>query len=268
MESNLPVGVLPPWHRERIVRELPMLRRFAHAFAGGPLAGDARLACYLGAGQLPCADLDDRAVRVALVRGFLSFDRARGSIDLLEPGLGEEAVRAALLRLEGDERAAVLLHDMCDVAYEDVAPMLGITALQAAQHVRSGRAALARQCGARVMVIEDEPLIALHIQQIVSDMGHVVCATAHRESEVADLAERTQPTLILADLNLAEGGSGAAAVRDVLQRMETQVMYVTAYPERLVGRLDVDPAMVLAKPFESSALRFAVDRALARVGIR
>jgi CheY-like chemotaxis protein len=117
---------------------------------------------------------------------------------------------------------------------------------------------------ARVLIIEDEPIIALDLQQLVESAGHHVVGVAASEAEAVAIAERERPGLVLADVNLGQGGDGAAAVERILARHATPVIFITAYPERLLTGLRVEPAFVIAKPFEPTTLAVATFQAVTR----
>jgi CheY-like chemotaxis protein len=154
------------------------------------------------------------------------------SLEELEP-----ATAAAVLGLEPDEAEA----------------MLGT----ARDHLRAATAA-------RVLIIEDEAIIAMDLQHLVESAGHDVVGVAATEDEAVAIAERERPSLVLADINLGHGGDGASAVERILARHATPVIFVTAYPERLLTGRRVEPAFVIAKPFEPTALAVATYQAVTR----
>jgi CheY-like chemotaxis protein len=86
-----------------------------------------------------------------------------------------------------------------------------------------------RQTAASVLIIEDEHVIAMDLARIVEEMGHHLCGTASREKEAIDLAERTRPNLVLADIQLKDGDSGIQAVREILRRIDAPVIFVTGF---------------------------------------
>jgi CheY-like chemotaxis protein len=84
------------------------------------------------------------------------------------------------------------------------------------QAIEDARAAIAAVIHSRVLIIEDEPIISMHLEQIVTDMGHQVVADATTRAEALELALREEPDLVLADIQLADGSSGIDAVKDIL----------------------------------------------------
>ena len=91
-----------------------------------------------------------------------------------------------------------------------------------------------RQVATTVLVIEDEPIIALDIAGIVRDLGHTVVGIAASQAEAVAMARAKRPGLVLADIHLGEGGSGLSAVNEILKSIDVPVIFVTAYPERLL----------------------------------
>src|SRR5690606_10074023 len=75
---------------------------------------------------------------------------------------------------------------------------------------------ISRQVATEIMIIEDEPLIAMDIEQLVESLGHKVVGVARTHTEAVALYARTQPRMILADIQLADGSSGIDAVNDIL----------------------------------------------------
>src|SRR4029079_5087068 len=91
-----------------------------------------------------------------------------------------------------------------------------------------------RQRPTRVMIIEDEPVIALNLRDIVEAAGHEVVGSAGTVDEAVTLARAARPGLILADIRLQDGGSGLDAVNRILGEADVPVVFITAYPEYLL----------------------------------
>jgi CheY-like chemotaxis protein len=102
----------------------------------------------------------------------------------------------------------------------------------------------------------------MDLQQLVESAGHEVIGIAASEADAVAIAERERPTLVLADVNLGHGGDGATAVERILARHETPVIFVTAYPERLLTGSRLEPAFVITKPFEPTTLAVATYQAV------
>ena len=83
---------------------------------------------------------------------------------------------------------------------------------------------------ADVLVIEDEPLIAMDIEDIVTGLGHRISGIARTREQAVQIAMRKRPGFVLADIQLADGSSGIDAVNDMLRQFEVPVIFITAYP--------------------------------------
>ncbi len=101
-----------------------------------------------------------------------------------------------------------------------------------------------------VLIIEDEPIIAMDLEAMVSDLGHSVLRhrRARAQEAVAAIADQT-PGLVLADIQLADGSSGLDAVNEILAVCDVPVMFITAYPERLLTGERPEPTFLITKPF-------------------
>lgn len=87
-----------------------------------------------------------------------------------------------------------------------------------------------RQTRARILIIEDEPIIAMDIEMIVRDLGHDVVAVATTHAEAVAEAQTHKPGLVLADIQLADNSSGIEAVQEILTGMNVPVIFITAFP--------------------------------------
>jgi CheY-like chemotaxis protein len=223
-----------------LLRALPYARRFARAMVGDRDRGDAMVAGVL-AGELP--DLPPRlALYAALARAMPQ-----------QPAQGGLAPR---------QRHVLLLTALEDLSIADTAQVLGITPEEAAEDAADGRAALRQMAATDILVIEDEPIIALDLKRLVEACGHRVVGLAASEAAAVRLAAEKRPGLILADINLGRGGDGSAAVARIQQGMTVPVIFVTAYPERLLTAEGLEPAYVISKPFEPLALAIATYQAV------
>ena len=109
------------------------------------------------------------------------------------------------------------------------------------------------------MIIEDEPLIALLFEDVLSEMGHKVCASERTEAGAIESAARCQPDLIIVDARLREG-CGIDAVNAILTARFIPHLFVSG---DLIDRKSINPAAgVLQKPFQERQLIEAIGRAI------
>jgi CheY-like chemotaxis protein/DNA-directed RNA polymerase specialized sigma24 family protein len=232
-----------------LLAALPYARRFARALAGTREQGDAIVAAALRGGV--AARPGANGARLGLFAAV-----ARAAADAApEPAAGS-------LTREG--RMLLLLTALEDVTLEDAAAVLGLPAPRARAILDAARERLRAAHAARVLIIEDEPIIAMDLRQLVEGAGHRVVGVAASEDAAVAIAEHEQPGLVLADVNLGAGGDGAAAVARIMARHAVPVIFVTAYPERLLTGLGVEPAFVIPKPFEPTTLAVATFQAVMR----
>lgn len=111
-----------------------------------------------------------------------------------------------------------------------------------------------------VLIIEDEPLIAINIQATLEDAGATSFDFAASESEAVAAALANHPTLITSDVKLVSG-TGPAAVREIYRQLgEVPVIFISATPEEC--RPCNPPGIILAKPFRQEALKAAFRQLL------
>jgi len=113
-----------------------------------------------------------------------------------------------------------------------------------------------------VLIIEDEPIIAMDLETIVRDMGHGVTGVAVTRDEAVTAAMTRRPGLVLADIQLADDSSGIDAVKDILSQFSVPVIFITAFPERLLTGERPEPTFLITKPFQRSTVKAAISQAL------
>jgi CheY-like chemotaxis protein len=159
-------------------------------------------------------------------------------------------------------RQALLLTAMEGFTTKEAASILGGTVAQVATEIAAARQTIATSLHARVMIIEDEAIIALHIRTIVQDLGHEMVGIAQTRTEACALAARTKPDLVLADIRLADGSSGIDAVRDIMVTLDVPVIFITAFPERLLTGERPEPTFLITKPFQPETVTATIGQAL------
>ena len=115
----------------------------------------------------------------------------------------------------------------------------------------------------KVLIVEDEVLVALEIECIVEDLGHVACGIATSSTDAARIARVHKPEVALVDLHLADGLTGPAVGRD-LAEAGVKVVFVTANP-RLLGLGIPGTLGVVEKPTDERAIAQVVSWVAQRV---
>jgi CheY-like chemotaxis protein/DNA-directed RNA polymerase specialized sigma24 family protein len=254
MKATSPTGP-SGFSREDLIRALPYARRYGRALTGSQSEGDALVAASL-------RDMGTSAwsARYSLYEAVSRrFNGSRHSLASSQ-SVAIEAMNTADLDIF--QRELLLLTALEGIKLEDAAKMLGLSDENATLLLDSARQRLRSAAATDVLIIEDEPIIAMDIEGLVESCGHRVVGVASSETEAVQIAARTRPGLILADINLGIGGDGASAVARILQRHQTPVIFVTAYPERLLTGTGSEPAFVITKPFEPLTLAIATYQAV------
>lgn len=246
--------------------ELPYLRRFARAVMGDQVSGDAYAAATLQA-LIADPEIIDPALppRVSLYRAFLriwkslAVNRQTGTSFPLP---GERASAQNLDALTPRSRVTFLLHAVEEFTLDQIANALECPHDEVARSLDLAGEEIAAQLASDVLIIEDEPVIGMDLESIVKGLGHTVIDVARTQSEALRAIKDTKPGLILADLKLADGSSGLDAVNEILESVTIPVIFITAYPERLLTGLVPEPAFLVNKPFQTETIRALISQAL------
>ena len=248
---------------QAIAPYLPFLRRYGRALTGNQASGDAYVAATLEALIEDPSVLDSAASpRVALYR---LFTRIWNSVDVnhatdpLPKGL---PVEQRLSNITPNPRQAFLLVVLEGFSESDAAQILETDVPTLRQLVEESGRELAAEIATDVMIIEDEPFIAMDLEGLVESLGHRVLGVARTHAEAITLSKAKRPGLILADIQLADGSSGLDAVNELLRSFEVPVIFITAYPERFLTGDRPEPAFLIAKPFQPATVSAVVSQAL------
>lgn len=249
-----------------LAENLPYLRRYARALTGTQTAGDALASRVIEQVAESPADFDpgDDA-RVAL---FTLLHNIRKNEAIADPvtaeGAGPEtAAHRHLVRLTPDTREALLLRTIEGFSNRQIAQIMGMDQFEITALIEIAHVEMANSVAGRVMIVEDEAIIALELEGLVTEMGHRVTGIARTYEKALQLAASDPPDLILADIQLADQSSGIDAVNDVTAHLgEVLVIFITAFPERLLTGNRPEPAFLISKPYEEEQVRSAVSQAM------
>lgn len=246
-----------------IAVHLPYLRRFARALCGSQKSGDAYVVATL---EALVADPDafpaTMSPKVGLYHLFMA---SWSSIRLNTETSPTDEISAAqrnISMLTPRSRQAFLLRTVEGFSVADAAAILGVTEEEIEALVREAGREIAERVATDVLIIEDEALIAQDIEFIARDLGHRVIGVARTHREALELAKRQRPGLILADIQLADGSSGLNAVNEMLESFDAPVIFVTAFPERLLTGERPEPAFLISKPYKVDTVKATISQAL------
>ena len=249
----------------RIAGHLPYLRRYSRALTGSQTSGDAYVVAVLEAliadiSIFPNLSND----RVSL---FKLFTHMFGSVsvelrEIQSPFAWERNAELYLASIPPVARPAVLLVAVEGFSTREVAEILAITESDLGATLSRASAEISSQITAEIMIIEDEPLIAMDIEDMVTSLGHKVTGVARTHREALQLFGQSKPSMILADIQLADGSSGIDAVNEILDNADVPVIFITAFPERLLTGDRPEPAFLVTKPFNPEMVKALISQAL------
>jgi DNA-directed RNA polymerase specialized sigma24 family protein/CheY-like chemotaxis protein len=252
---------------EEIRGHLPYLRRYARALTGSQQHGDNFVHTTL---EVIVAAPDEfhsgDGTRIDLYRNFHRIWES-AYISEGEDGDDEEhpLVRAAhrrLVQLTPLGRQILLLTALEGFSVEQAGLITGTDRSTVETLLADAVGELDRESRTSVLIIEDEPLIAMELEQIVRDLGHRVAGIATTHEDAIAAFEETDAGLVLADIQLADGSSGIDAVQDILAIAPVPAIFITAFPERLLTGGRVEPTFLISKPFRENTVRAAISQSL------
>jgi CheY-like chemotaxis protein len=249
----------------QIAANLPFLRRYARALTGSQASGDALVREMLE-GVLADAELVASLAggRVPLYRAFGKlWASASGESTIGTAASEHEAgAQARLGAIAPPARQALLLTTLEDFTVTEAAEILERTPAEVEALVAAAVTDIEREQTTSVLIIEDEPLIAMQLEDLVTRLGHTVSGTAATRTQARAAVAEAMPGLVLADIQLADGSSGLDAVDDILSVGTMPVIFITAYPERLLTGDRPEPTYLVTKPFQEATVRAAISQAL------
>lgn len=129
--------------------------------------------------------------------------------------------------------------------------------------------ASAEVAGKRVLVVEDERIIARDIGKTLEELGYVVCGPARSASEALAHAEAQRPDLVLMDIRISGQPDGIEAAMELKRRHQVPVVFLTGNTDEgtLQRAFRAEPDGYLPKPFTRATLRTAIEVAFRRHGV-
>lgn len=248
-----------------IAPQLPYLRRFSRAVSGSQTSGDALVAAVLEAIIADVSIFPEASTpRVAL---YKAFAKLYSSIAIEVPPANvasawEKRAAANLSAIAPRPRQAFLLVAVEGFSDEEAAEILDADEDDFAALLQEASSEISRQVATDILIIEDEPLIAMDIEQMVESLGHRVVGIARTHKEATALFHKTNPRMVLADIQLADGSSGIEAVNEILSSTPVPVIFITAFPERLLTGERPEPAFLVTKPFNPDMVKALISQAL------
>lgn len=247
---------------ETFAPHLPYLRRFSRALTGSQTDGDRYVRTALEALVAGEVTIDSNlSAKVALYRMFLGIWNVTGAELEAQAGADDNAANR-IRRLTPLSRQAFLLHSLEGISVEEIAGIMNVAVATAEQMLSDAEDDIEKELRTNVLIIEDEPIIAADIESLVEELRHTVNGIAATHTQAIEAVAAKKPGLILADVQLADGSSGIEAVEEILKSYDVPVIFITAFPERLLTGDKPEPAYLISKPFKPENVKAAISQAL------
>jgi DNA-directed RNA polymerase specialized sigma24 family protein/CheY-like chemotaxis protein len=245
---------------------VPYLRRYARALCGTQTAGDAYVAATLETLVAAPETLQTAtSPKVILYKTFTNVWNTISANSREVEGPGNTTFQNTPPTLDVMTplpRQAFLLTSMEGFSHADAGEILGLGTSEVDTLVAEAGREMGQHIATDVLIIEDEPLIAIDLENVVETLGHRITNVARTHKEALEAVKLQKPGLILADIQLADGSSGLDAVNDLLTELNVPVIFITAYPERLLTGERPEPAFLLTKPYNPTMLSAVISQAL------
>jgi CheY-like chemotaxis protein len=243
---------------ELITQELPFLRRYARAMTGDQVTGDLFVETML----------QEHILKPQPAEAPLPTDRI-GLFTLLDSMIAEpgtlpstETQLAAFQNMSSISRRAMFLTAVEQFDANSTGRILGINTDMLKDILAEAESSLVAALATNVLIIEDEPMIAFQLKEIVESLGHNMAARAPTRDIAIEMAREHKPGLILVDIQLADGSSGLDAMDMISEFHQAPCIVITAYPERLLAGRAKEPAFLISKPFRAEHVKTVVSQAL------
>ncbi len=250
---------------QSILPHLPYLRRFARSLTGRQESGDAYVASVLESLIAdPTVFPRELSPRSGLYRLFLASwnSVAVNAKPDATGGSSPDPIDRRLEAITPMARQAFLLVAMEGFSASEAARVLDVAPAEFEAYLDQAAREIAEQVATSILIIEDEPLIALDLENVVTSIGHTVTQIARTNREAVAAFRARRPGLVLADIQLADGSSGLDAINEILGDAEVPVIFITAYPEQVLTGLRPEPTFLISKPFQHETVKAVISQAL------
>ena len=248
-----------------VAPHLPFLRRFARALTGSQSSGDTYVAAMLESLIAdPSIVSSASRPRIALYQTLCKLWGSipiNGETDVTQPSW-EATVQGRLAHIPGPARQVFLLSAVEGFDRREIGEVLHRSETEIDRLFEEANRQISEMIASDILIIEDEPLIALDIEDTITSLGHRSIGIARTHKEAVKLAKEKRPALVLSDIQLADGSSGIDAVNDILRSFDVPVIFITAFPERLLTGERPEPAFLITKPFSPEMVKALIAQAL------
>ncbi|MCY4334272.1 MAG: response regulator [Litoreibacter sp.] len=235
---------------------MPFLRRYGRALSGCRRTGDqlANRARQLARPKI--LDVSVRAIRIELFRALADIWEDPPMLSF-----SQVAARNRMRQVSRHSREVLLLRTIEEFVFEDIALILRIEPESVPALFETALLEMPYRPRKRVLLIEDDTLIAMDMANCVSEMGCEVTGVARTAAQAIEMGRDMAPELIIASTELAEGSSGRAAVSALQARHpKLDAVFVSPYPEHYLTGATSEPVLIIAKPCFDVQVRSVVSQ--------
>jgi DNA-binding response OmpR family regulator len=113
---------------------------------------------------------------------------------------------------------------------------------------------------AKILIVEDESIVALEIKKVLNKLGFEVTATASNFTEALNSVSLNKPNIIFMDINLNNSKDGIETTQEIQKISNIPIIYLTAYSdeETIYRAIKTNPISYLMKPFKREELKSAI----------
>jgi CheY-like chemotaxis protein len=218
-------------------------------------------------------DQTDRLVQSVMISDHLQdrpspsahirlLDETIHSMDSLAAEDGE--IRSPLAKIPRSGRRAIALSQTEFLGKEGAANHLGISLHELDDAIENALETMISLFSAKVMIVEDQPIISMDLEAIVGDFGCGVHSVVRNYDDGVIESEKITPDLVLCDIVLSGERSGIDLAHHIVERYRSPLIFITAFPEKLlIGAPRPEPTFLITKPFQRSTIKQAMFQALA-----
>lgn len=237
------------------------VRQFARAVTADRMAGDE----LAGAVTSEAARTGGAVgvTRAELFREFIQKWREIAETQTSSKPFSNAEYIRGLGPLPAQSRLVLLLSDICGLSQRDIEYVLAPLSKPYDELLAEGRALVtAPRAKSTALIVEDEPLIAADLKDVLETMGVTVVGMARTADQGAREAIRKTPDIVLADYNLDGRKTGIDAVAAFQDTHQCAIIFITGYPDDVLKGEEVEPDFVIVKPYRPEAVQAAVAHCL------
>lgn len=249
-----------------LTKEINLLRQYLRALTNDQLLGDEITRAALAELDLePFEALPDAARLPLLFRSVYDIWNSAHDRGQSAAVFSSRAILQSVSPEEDMSRQILLMVDVLGFPLAVAAEISDQSAEVTEAFLDAARERVNKPVEGTALIIEDEPLIAEEIADLVTQQGVKVVGKARTKKEAVSLAAQLKPRILLADYDLGAGEeTGLDAVKEITGEQDSVAIFITAYPDDVLTGEDFEPAFVITKPYRDRAVKAALWQALTK----